>query len=108
MGNFEWLAAYKLIALSLFFVPFYMRAKVSTLPDFLEKNTDFFLQIFDHALLIAIHPNSNTEQQKCKRIHRHKMATPAPIHQHSSPQPNPLKNTVGVAKFEYLDTTGSR
>ena len=37
MGNFEWLAAFALIALSLFFVPFYMRAKVSTLPDFLEK-----------------------------------------------------------------------
>ena len=37
MGNFEWLAAFALIALSLFFVPFYMRAKVSTLPDFMEK-----------------------------------------------------------------------
>ena len=37
MGNFEWLAAFMLIGLSLFFVPFYMRAKVSTLPDFLEK-----------------------------------------------------------------------
>lgn len=36
-GNFEWLAAYTLIVLSLFFVPFYMRARVSTLPDFLEK-----------------------------------------------------------------------
>jgi SSS family solute:Na+ symporter len=37
MGNFEWLAAYTLIVLSLFFVPFYLRAKVATLPDFLEK-----------------------------------------------------------------------
>ncbi|MEI7730036.1 MAG: sodium/solute symporter [Verrucomicrobiota bacterium] len=37
MGNFEWLAAYTLIVLSLIFVPFYMRAKISTLPDFLEK-----------------------------------------------------------------------
>ena len=37
MGNFEWLAAYTLVVLSLFFVPFYMRAKVATLPDFLEK-----------------------------------------------------------------------
>ncbi|MEI8235275.1 MAG: sodium/solute symporter [Verrucomicrobiota bacterium] len=37
MGNFEWLAAFALVALSLFFVPFYMRAKISTLPDFLEK-----------------------------------------------------------------------
>ena len=37
MGNFEWMAAFMLIGLSLFFVPFYMRAKVSTLPDFLER-----------------------------------------------------------------------
>jgi len=37
MGNFEWMAAFTLIALSLFFVPFYIRSKISTLPDFLEK-----------------------------------------------------------------------
>lgn len=36
-GNFEWMAAFTLIVLSLFFVPFYLRAKVATLPDFLEK-----------------------------------------------------------------------
>lgn len=37
MGNFEWMAGFTLILLSLFFVPFYMRSKVATLPDFLEK-----------------------------------------------------------------------
>lgn len=37
MGNFEWMAGFTLILLGLFFVPFYMRAKVATLPDFLEK-----------------------------------------------------------------------
>jgi len=37
MGNFEWMAAFTLILLSLFFVPFYIRANVATLPDFLEK-----------------------------------------------------------------------
>jgi len=37
MGNFEWLAGFTLILLSLFFVPFYIRANVATLPDFLEK-----------------------------------------------------------------------
>lgn len=36
-GNFEWMAAFTLIALSLFFAPFYIRSKVATLPDFLEK-----------------------------------------------------------------------
>lgn len=37
MGNFEWMAGYTLILLSLFFVPFYIRSKVATLPDFLER-----------------------------------------------------------------------
>ena len=37
MGNFEWMAVFTLMCLSLFFAPFYLRAKVATLPDFLEK-----------------------------------------------------------------------
>jgi solute:Na+ symporter, SSS family len=37
MGNFEWMAAFVLILLSLCFVPFYIRSKVATLPDFLER-----------------------------------------------------------------------
>ena len=37
MGNFEWMAGFTLILLALFFVPFYIRSKVATLPDFLEK-----------------------------------------------------------------------
>jgi SSS family solute:Na+ symporter len=36
-GNFEWMAAFLLIALSFFFVPFYVRSRVATLPDFLER-----------------------------------------------------------------------
>ncbi len=36
-GNLEWLAAFLLIVLALFFAPFYIRARVATLPDFLEK-----------------------------------------------------------------------
>lgn len=36
-GNFEWMAAFTLILLALFFVPFYIRSGVATLPDFLER-----------------------------------------------------------------------
>jgi len=36
-GNFEWMAPFTLIILSLFFAPFYLRSRVTTLPDFLEK-----------------------------------------------------------------------
>ncbi|MCF0041461.1 sodium:solute symporter [Dyadobacter fanqingshengii] len=39
-GNFEWMAAFILILLALFFAPFYIRSGVSTLPDFLEKRYD--------------------------------------------------------------------
>jgi SSS family solute:Na+ symporter len=35
-GNFEWMAPFTLIILSLFFAPFYIRSGVATLPDFLE------------------------------------------------------------------------
>jgi SSS family solute:Na+ symporter len=36
-GNFEWMAGFTLILLSLFFAPLYLRSRVSTLPDFLER-----------------------------------------------------------------------
>lgn len=39
-GNFEWMAAFTLVLLALFFVPFYLKSGVSTLPDFLEKRYD--------------------------------------------------------------------
>jgi SSS family solute:Na+ symporter len=39
-GNFEWMAAVTLVLLALFFVPFYIRSGVTTLPDFLEKRYD--------------------------------------------------------------------
>ncbi|WP_295719334.1 sodium:solute symporter [Mucilaginibacter sp.] len=39
-GDFEWMAAFTLILLALFFAPFYIKSGVSTLPDFLEKRYD--------------------------------------------------------------------
>src|SRR3972149_6890595 len=36
-GNFEGMAACLLIVLSFFFAPFYIRSRVATLPDFLER-----------------------------------------------------------------------
>lgn len=37
MGNFEWMAGFCLIALALFFAPFYFRTGIQTLPEFLER-----------------------------------------------------------------------
>src|SRR5258706_6652077 len=36
-GNFEWMAGFTLVLLSLFFAPLYMRSRVTTVPDFLER-----------------------------------------------------------------------
>src|ERR1700692_4177195 len=36
-GNFEWMAVFTLILLSLVFAPFYFRSRIATLPEFLEK-----------------------------------------------------------------------
>src|SRR5580698_8630228 len=36
-GNFEWMAGFTLILLSLFFAPLYLRSRVATLPDFLKR-----------------------------------------------------------------------
>ncbi|MCD4769808.1 MAG: sodium/solute symporter [Bacteroidales bacterium] len=35
-GNFEWMAPFLLIVLAMIFVPFYIKTKISTLPEFLE------------------------------------------------------------------------
>src|SRR5207245_9592681 len=35
--NFEWMASYTLILLSLVFAPFYFRTRIATLPEFLER-----------------------------------------------------------------------
>ena len=36
-GNFEWMAVLTLILLGLFFAPLYIRSRVATLPEFLER-----------------------------------------------------------------------
>ncbi len=37
IGNFEWMAAFCLILLGMFFAPFYFRSRISTLPEYVEK-----------------------------------------------------------------------
>ncbi len=39
-GNFEWMAAFTLVLLALFFAPFYIKTRISTLPDYLERRYD--------------------------------------------------------------------
>jgi len=37
VGNFEWMACYTLILLALVFAPYYLRTRIITLPEFLER-----------------------------------------------------------------------
>ncbi len=37
VGNFEWMASFCLIILGLIFVPYYLKTRINTLPEFLEK-----------------------------------------------------------------------
>lgn len=39
-GNFEWFSGIELIILAFVFIPFYLRTKITTLPQFLEKRYD--------------------------------------------------------------------
>ncbi|MFV0606446.1 MAG: sodium:solute symporter family transporter [Niabella sp.] len=39
-GNFEWFSAFELLILAFIFIPFYLRTKITTLPEFLEKRYD--------------------------------------------------------------------
>jgi SSS family solute:Na+ symporter len=39
-GNFEWMAGFTLVLLALFFAPFYIRTRIATLPDYLERRYD--------------------------------------------------------------------
>ena len=58
-GNFEWMAAFTLVVLSLFFAPFYIRSRVATLPDFLERRysriSRDWLSLMSIAAAIFIH-----------------------------------------------------
>ena len=37
VGNFEWMAAFTLLLLTLIFVPIYFRSRITTLPEFMER-----------------------------------------------------------------------
>lgn len=39
-GNYEWFSAFELLVLAFVFIPFYLRTKITTLPEFLEKRYD--------------------------------------------------------------------
>lgn len=58
-GNFEWFSSFELILLAFIFIPFYLRTKITTLPEFLEKRYDgrsrIILAIFSILAALFMH-----------------------------------------------------
>ncbi len=58
-GNYEWMAAFTLVILALFFAPFYLRSGVATLPDFMERRyspgTRNYLAVLSILSAIMVH-----------------------------------------------------
>ena len=52
-GNLEWMAGLTLVILALFFAPFYIRSKVTTLPDFLKKRFNNQCRVFQVVIAIV-------------------------------------------------------
>jgi len=52
--NYEWMAAFVLIVFLIFFLPFYLRTRVFTLPEFLEKRFDRRARYYFSALQILM------------------------------------------------------
>ncbi|MGX1931016.1 sodium:solute symporter family transporter [Flagellimonas sp. 2504JD4-2] len=58
-GNFEWFSAFELVILAFVFIPFFLRTKITTLPEFLEKRYDgrsrLILAIFSIIAALFMH-----------------------------------------------------
>jgi SSS family solute:Na+ symporter len=50
--SYEWMAAVVLIIFAIFFLPFYLRSKIYTLPEFLEKRFDSRSRYYFSALTV--------------------------------------------------------
>lgn len=40
VSNYEWMAAVVLVFMAIFFIPFYIRSRIDTIPEFLERRFD--------------------------------------------------------------------
>ncbi|UCG86847.1 MAG: sodium:solute symporter [Gemmatimonadota bacterium] len=58
--NYEWMAALVLIVFLVFFLPFYLKTRVFTMPEFLEKRFDQRSRYYFSALLIVLNITVDT------------------------------------------------
>ena len=53
VSNYEWMAAIILVIFVLFFVPFYIKSRISTVPEFLEKRFDRRSRVYFSGLTLV-------------------------------------------------------
>jgi solute:Na+ symporter, SSS family len=54
VSNFEWMAGVALVFMSFFFVPIYLKAKISTIPEYLELRFDRRSRLYFSAITILL------------------------------------------------------
>ena len=53
VGGFEWMAVYCLVPLVILFLPFYIRNRIFTVPEFLEKRFDRRVRLFFSGFMVV-------------------------------------------------------
>src|SRR5512141_631638 len=54
VGGFEWMAVYCLVPLVILFLPFYIRNRIFTVPEFLEKRFDRRVRLFFSGFMVVL------------------------------------------------------
>ena len=53
VSNYEWMAAFVLVFFALFFIPYYLNARITTVPEFLQKRFDRRSRLYFSALTMV-------------------------------------------------------
>lgn len=60
VSNYEWMAAVVLVFMAIFFIPFYINTRITTVPEFLEKRFDFRSRKYFSALTLFLNITVDT------------------------------------------------
>ena len=52
VSNYEWMAAFILVFFAVFFIPYYLNARITTVPEFLERRFDRRSRLYFSALTL--------------------------------------------------------
>ena len=52
VSNYEWMAAFVLVFFAIFFIPYYLNSRITTVPEFLERRFDRRSRLYFSALTL--------------------------------------------------------